>query len=339
MRYPEFLPENGKIGVVAPAFGCATEPYISLLSSASAKLNKLGHGIVTGPNVSLMEGIGISNSPDKCGEELNEFMTRDDIDVVISAGGGECMCEVVPYMDFDRISKSPAKWYQGYSDNTNYCFLSATIMDTAALYDSCIADFGMEEWHESIYDAYDFLRGKKLTFTSYEGHEREKIKSPENPLAGYNIDSRTVIKAFPDGKVEMEGRLIGGCLDCLANLVGTRFDKVRDFNDRYKDDGIIWFLEACDLNVFSIRRSLWNLKEAGWFENLRGFLIGRPLNGEEMFGLDSYKAVTDILGDFNVPILMDLDIGHVPPMMPMVEGAMAKVSFDGNEMTINYELK
>ena len=29
MRYPKFLPDEGTIGFVAPAFGCATEPYKS----------------------------------------------------------------------------------------------------------------------------------------------------------------------------------------------------------------------------------------------------------------------------------------------------------------------
>lgn len=52
----------------------------------------------------------------------------------------------------------------------------------------------------------------------------------------------------------MEGRLLGGCLDCLVNLVGTGYDKVAAFVEKYKEDGIIWFLESCDLNVFSIAR-------------------------------------------------------------------------------------
>ena len=37
----------------------------------------------------------------------------------------------------------------------------------------------------------------------------------------------------------------------LINLLGTSFDHVREFNERYSDDGIIWFLEACDLNAVS----------------------------------------------------------------------------------------
>lgn len=42
-------------------------------------------------------------------------------------------------------------------------------------------------------------------------------------------------------KINMQGRLLGGCMDCLVNLLGTEFDKVKEFTEKYQDDGIIWF--------------------------------------------------------------------------------------------------
>ena len=121
---------------------------------------------------------------------------------------------------------------------------------------------------------------------------------------------------------------------------GTPYDKVKAFNETYKEDGIIWFLEACELNVMSVRRALWQMKEAGWFEHVKGFLIGRPLlYGQEMFGIDHYRAVTDVLAEYNVPIIMDLDIGHLAPMMPIICGGTAKVSIQGNDVTIQYTYK
>ena len=74
----------------------------------------------------------------------------------------------------------------------------------------------------------------------------------------------------------MRGRLLGGCVDCLVNLLGTKCDYVNQFNERYKEDGIIWFLECCDLNVMGIRRAMWQMKNAGWLDRTKGFLIGRP---------------------------------------------------------------
>ena len=43
--------------------------------------------------------------------------------------------------------------------------------------------------------------------------------------------------------------LLGGCMDCLVNLTGTKYDKVVEFTERYREDGIVWFLEACDIFV------------------------------------------------------------------------------------------
>ena len=112
-----------------------------------------------------------------------------------------------------------------------------------------------------------------------------------------------------------------------------------DFNERYKDQGVVWFLEACDLNVMAIRRALWNLDRAGWFVNTKGFIIGRPLAGwkQEMMGLDQYNAVTGILGKYNVPIVMDADVGHLAPAMTLISGAGVSVSA-GENISIDYKL-
>ena len=338
MRFPKFLKDNGTIGFVAPSFGCATEPYYSLFNNAQKRFTDTGYKLSVGPNCYVEKGIGISNDPKLCGIELNESYVSSDNDVIISCGGGELMCETVNYIDFDAIAKANPKWYMGYSDNTNFTFLSATLADTAAIYGPCVSDFGMIEWHESIEDAFDLLCGRKLTFKGYSGWEYEGLKDESNPLLPYNITEESVITTYPTGSISMEGRLIGGCMDCLVNLLGTKYDKVADFAERYKDEGIIWFLESCDLNVMAIRRAVWQMKHAGWFSFVKGFIIGRPLVfGQELMGLDTYHAVVDLLKDFQVPIIMDADIGHLPPMMPLICGSYAHVEVKGNDITVKME--
>ncbi len=382
MRYPEFINENETIGFVAPSFGCATEPYLSLFNNARKKLSDLSYGQKLGPNAYEALGIGISNKPNLCGKELNDAYTDPEIKSIISCGGGELMCEVVPYIDFELIKKSAPKWYMGYSDNTNFTFLSATLSDTAAIYGPCISSFGMEPWHPSIWDALSLFTGKNLTVHGYdmwEGPEEkegdtetslpetEPLEVEENPLDPYHPNRKTEYRIYlpseknggssdtsspadasdglyrytsSDSNINIEGRLIGGCMDCLENLIGGEFDKVKEFSEKYRDDGIIWFLEACDLNVFSIRRTLWHMKTAGWFKYVKGFLIGRPYCfGQELMGLDQYTAVTGILSDCKVPVLMDLDIGHLPPMMSLITGAYAKVSANSQQITIEHILK
>ena len=125
--------------------------------------------------------------------------------------------------------------------------------------------------------------------------------------------------------VTFRGRLIGGCMDCLVNLTGTCYDKTADFLEKYKEDGFIWFLESCDLNVFSIRRAMWQMEHAGWFQYVKGFLIGRPMNGNEMMGLDAVSAALEVAGRKGVPVVLDVDLGHLPPMMPIIMGSLGTV--------------
>ena len=195
-------------------------------------------------------------------------------------------------------------------------------------------------WHPAVQDALDLLCGKITRVHNYDLWEKESVKDEEHPLAPYHVTEPVELKVFPQGaeNVTMEGRLIGGCMDCLVNLLGTRFDHVKEFQERYKEDGFLWFLEACDLHVMSIRRAIWQMKEAGWFSHVKGFLIGRPVCfGEEAFGIDHYRAVTDLLAEYQVPVIMDLDIGHMAPMMPVVTGAMAKAHVQGNTFVLDYE--
>lgn len=337
MRYPEFLEKNGTIGFVAPAFGCATEPYKSAFANARRTFEKLGHTTVAGENCYADLGIGISNTPQKCGEELNEAYCSEESRILMSCGGGELMCEVVPYIDFERINMAKPKWFMGYSDNTNFTFLLTTLCDTAAIYGPCAPAFGMQPWHASLHDAYDILCGQKREVRNYDFWERESLKDENRPLEPYHVTEPFRLRRFPDEEVTIKGRLVGGCMDCLVNLLGTSFDEVHKFNERYEEDGIIWFLESCDLNIMSIRRALWQMKNAGWFEHVKGFLIGRPYcYGSEMFGMDQYEAVMGILAEYEVPVIMDLDIGHLAPMMPMISGALAKVHSAGNEIDIRY---
>ena len=204
----------------------------------------------------------------------------------------------------------------------------------------------MEPWHPAIEDAYQLLRGEKLASYGYDSYEIESLKDEEHPLEPYACTEKRAILLFNpvDGSlsgpgyrrkraaspVSFSGRLIGGCLDILANLCGTKYDHTQAFLERYADDGFLWFLEACDLSVFGIRRAVWELQQAGWFRHVKGFLIGRPDAGrEELMGLDHIHAVTDILASCDVPILLDTDIGHLPPMMPLISGCLASVTADG----------
>lgn len=363
MRYPENLKKGGTIGFIAPSFGCAIEPYKTRFENAIKILKDMGFNLYFGPNCYASSGLGISNSPDKCGAELNAAMTDESIDAIITCGGGELMCEVVPYMDFEAIKKASPKWYMGYSDNTNFTFLSNILADTATVYGPCAPTFGREPWHESVSDSLKLIMGEISEVSGYKAWENEDYEVEEgeeiDPLLPYNATERTVYKYFIPkdnssyksdnesglisgddftDKITMKGRLIGGCVDILTLHVGTKYDKVGEFLEKYKSDGFIWFLECCDLDPLSARRAFWQMREAGWFKYVKGFLIGRSLHfGEEAMGVDMYNAITDMVGGYGVPIIMDTDIGHKPPAMPIISGSVAEIESTGNELKIKYE--
>ncbi len=358
MRYAPFLKQKGRIGFVAPSFGCNIEPYRTAFDHALERFQSMGYETLLGPNCYEGSGIGISNTPEACGKELMEYYLSGENDVLISCGGGELMCEVLNYLDFNELKKAAPKWYMGYSDNTNMVFLLTTLADTAGIYGPCAAAFGMEPWHASIQDAFDVLHGSRLVFRGYELWEKESLKDEEHPLEPYHVTEPHTIRLFMPGEKKgiqilnkniqtiseiyttFSGRLIGGCMDCLVNLLGTCFDGVSAFQAKYAEDGFVWFLEACDLNVMSIRRAVWQMKNAGWFQYVKGFLIGRPLcHGQELMGLDQYHAVVDLLSEYNVPVVMDLDIGHIAPMMPIVCGSIGTVTVDENGMCLAMELR
>lgn len=340
MRYPGFLKKGGRIGLIAPSFGAVIEPYYSFFNNALKKFESLGYSPILGPNCYENKGIGKSNTSEKCGEEINDFFTNDRCDVIISCGGGETMCEDLPFVDFDAIKAAEPKWYMGFSDNTNLTMLLPTICDTAAIYGPNASSFGMEPWHDALWDALGLLTGEKLDFKNYDKWEKEKSRT-QVYFPPYNVTEPYSMKIWNDGyakSAEFSGRLLGGCLDCLSILCGTSYDRVTQFNEKYADDGIIWFLEACELNPIGVRRVLWQLDNAGWFEKTAGFIIGRPMMIDaDGMGMDRFEAVTGILSKYEVPILMDTDLGHLPPMIPIISGGLADVKAAGNELKISFK--
>ncbi len=334
MRQAPRLNTGDLIDLVAPSFGVTTEPYLTRNIAAIKQFKKRGFFIHEGSCVHLEEGVASSASGEKRGKEIMDAF-RDDSKLVLSVGGGETMNEILPYIDFEEIKRLPPKWFMGFSDNTNLTFTLATLSDLITVYGPCSTQFFMKKWRLSELDALRLLEGEK----HFKGYPKYSItrRNEAHPLWTYRLTQKKIITpAFYEKP--MKGILLGGCLDCLLNLCGTKYDRVKEFVKTHKDDGIIWFLEACDLSPLDIRRGLFQLKEAGWFEHCSGFLMGRHLCGSnELFGVDKYSATLDMLSSFHQPILMDVDLGHISPSLPIKVGAKAKVRYLNENIFIDYE--
>ncbi|MFW6599167.1 hypothetical protein ACQBAU_01675 [Propionibacteriaceae bacterium Y2011] len=128
-------------------------------------------------------------------------------------------------------------------------------------------------------------------------------------------------------ELEVSGRLIGGCIETIVNLAGTPYGDVAAFGERYASDGLIVYLEASEDEAATICRNLHGLRLAGWFEQATAILIGRTNAGDNP-KMTQEQAVLDALGRLDLPIVFDVEIGHVPPHLPLVSGAMAAVTVD-----------
>lgn len=332
MRKPPVLQKGDPIALVAPSFGCTTEPYATRLAASIERLQKAGYPIYEGPNIFREDGVAASASAEERAKEIHDAF-ESDAKLILSVGGGETMCEILPYIDFERLSRCEPKWFMGFSDNTNLTFLLTTLCDVMTVYGPCAPSFFQKKWRYSEKDAFDLLQGTR----HFEGYPKWSIsrRNVDHPLWGYRLSQPKIITPY-QYEGPMEGTLLGGCLDCLVNLCGTRFDNVREFTSAHPE-GILWFLESCDLNPLALRRAYFELKEAGWFENARGFLLGRALSArEELLGVDRFNAAIDILGDLNLPILFDVDLGHLSPSMPMLTGAYAKAELKEGNIIIDY---
>ena len=330
MIIPAYLKDGDWIGVTAMSNPVSDPVEQYRFNHAANKLARHGFGAVFTNNVfHEPDAFGRSGTGEEKAYEFGALVQEENVKVIISAGGGDHLAEMLPYVDLEAFRANP-KWVQGYSDNTSILFYLTTKADVATAYGCNFSDFGMEPWDEGVMRGLDVLKGFSKVQSSFYSYQ-DGFAERKTGLEGYSADGKVEWKiACGQSPVSMEGRLIGGCLDVLLNIAGTRFDGALEFIEKYKEDGIIWFLESFDLGCEQMMEGLWKLREMGWFEGATGFIFGRPLfySAEDHNGnpLPSYEEVVkERLEDLNVPIILDADIGHKGPQMIMINGMLARV--------------
>lgn len=136
----------------------------------------------------------------------------------------------------------------------------------------------------------------------------------------------------------VEGRLIGGCIDTIAWLAGSKFGDVPSFVQRHRSEGTLLYLENVELGPTALVRALLSLKRHGWFDGLSALLIGRSAGPSPSApaSLSYVEALKTVLAQVSYPVLYDLDIGHRPPQMTLINGAIAKVLYSMGGGSIEY---
>lgn len=186
-----------------------------------------------------------------------------------------------PLLDWKALKTLPPKWVMGYSDISTFLFAYTLITGTASAHGTNYVDLRSNaldpvtaRWIDVLQTKY----GGQITQSS-STHYQSAWK-PELP--GFNLDTPSQWKQLghsedADTAVSFSGRLIGGCMDTISSLIGTPYAPVASYLEQYcAVEGTIWYLESCEMNAGDIYRHLWQMKQAGWFAGVKGFMIGRP---------------------------------------------------------------
>lgn len=335
MRYPENLKIGDTIGICAPSDGIVDEFKIARLERAIKNLELLRFKVIETESVRKSTK-GRSNNASERAKEFMELMENKQVKLILYAGGGDFLMEMLDELDFEKLKKLPPKWTQGFSDITNLGFLFNTILEVPSMYCEAVKDYAMEPLYRNLTDALEILSGKEIVQNSFEKYEgiADKIR----PEATYNLTKKVEWKNITgEEEISIKGRSIGGCFDVIACLIGTKYDNVKNYIEKYKNDGIVWFLECYEMTTPEVTRKLWQMKNAGYFEHTKGIVFGRPLYIREDYGISFEEAVLDTLKELKIPIICGADIGHVPPQMAIVNGAILEIiSKDGKGQVMTY---
>jgi muramoyltetrapeptide carboxypeptidase len=331
ITYP-LLPKNATIGVTAPSSGVEPELHF-LLQNAIEQLKEKGYKVDCGETAWTQEKA--KSAPAKVrASELNRMLTEDDIDIIIPPWGGELLIEILEFLDFDKIKE---KWVLGYSDLSVLLLAITLKTGIATAHGTNIVDL-RGEYSDPLTAMWETVLSTKAG-ASVAQHASEKYQlkwehdSP-SPCV-FRLTEKTEWKLVSGDKVKLEGRLLGGCIDVIRHLIGTPFGDVKGFRaEHIGDEPVLWYLENCELSTVDLRRSLVQMKLAGWFENCSGILFGRsPANmpKENYTAEDVYK---DLSYDLGLPIVYDIDCGHMPPQITFINGAYAEVEAGDGKGTV-----
>ena len=336
MIYPRYIKDEDTIGVCAPSDGITNKIKQKRIDNAYKKLKKIKLNVIETNSV-RKSNFGESNVARIRAKELESLYANKNVSYIICASGGDFLVEILPYLDYNII-KNNIKWLQGYSDPTALLFTITTNYDIATIYGYNIGSYGMENWHQSIYDSINLLKGNVKILSSLDYYENDWYDY-ETGLESFHKDYPVQWKnLYGEKEIIIHGRIIGGCLDVLLNLIGTKYDKTKEFIEKYKNDGIIWYFDNCELTSEGIRRAIWQLKENGWFNYTNGIIFGRSMTNKSSYNISFHNALKIACADLNIPVIWDVDIGHKCPMLSIINGSIATIKSSNGKGSISQEL-
>lgn len=288
------------IGTIAASLP-VLEAHLEKYERGKKILQDMGFKIKEGKTIGKQRW-WMAGTPKDVADDINSMFADESIKAIIAHTGGYSAISVIDYLDYELITSNP-KPFIGMSDMTIY--------HLAILAKCKVVGFHMD-------DLLHFNQEFFLKFLT-----KEEAPGIIKPITDWEIWK----------KGEAEGILIGGILERISILSGTKYFPPMD-----SFDGAILFWEEIGRDLSEIHQYLYQLKNMGIFDRISGMLIGKikyikPLR-QKVEEPTLKDMVLEILKDYKFPIMANMDFGHFTINIPMPIGI--KVSFDTNKKELNF---
>ncbi len=336
MRFPSPLRPGDTIAVTAPSSGLRPS-YLPRYEVACEALRARGYQVRTGECLVAEDG-GVPAPAPRRAAELTALLLDPEVAAVVPPWGGELAIDVLEHLDWAALADADPTWLVGYSDVTTVMLPLATRLGWASLHGANLLETPYAA-PEGLWHWVDVLEATGPVTQRSPG--RHHVGAWDDWEGDPTIASRELAgegrwEVVGGGGLDVTGRLIGGCVETIAPLVGTPYGDVPALGESLAEDGLLVYVEVCEHGAFDVARELTGMRLAGWFDEATAVLVGRSAAPDSP-GLTQREAVLGALGPLEIPVVLGVDIGHVAPNLPVVNGALARVVVDDRRAEITQE--
>lgn len=322
---PNRLAPGDEIRVIAPSSSMAIlkEKQADI---ALDRLNKLGFTVSFGKNVYDHDEF-YSTSIEQRMEDFHDAFRDPKVKGILTAIGGYHANQLLKYLDYDLIKANP-KVFCGYSDITAL---------NAAIYKKT----GLITYSGPFFSSFGVKYGFDYTLQSFLEAVTNDAPYEVNPSPTWSDDpwyldqeDRTYVEQAGYVTIQegvAEGKLIGGNLSTLNLLQGTEFMPSLM-------DSILFIEDDEETHSHLFDRDLQSLLHLPEAIGIRGVIIGRFQKASNVTEEAIRKIIATKQELKNIPIIANVNFGHVQPFATIPFGANVAISGIGSKTKINIYL-
>jgi muramoyltetrapeptide carboxypeptidase len=327
---PHRLDPGDRVGIVSPSWGGAGR-YPHRVQAGIQQLERLDYKVVLAKHA-LTQGGYVSDTAEHRAADIHEMFADPQVKAIIAAIGGDHSCHLLPLLDFELIKNNP-KIFMGFSDITvlNLAIWSLTGLVTfngpALLTDFAeypnMLEYTLMYFRRTLCQTEPVGEVQAAKTWTEEFQDWGKKKDLERPRKTAPSPGWTWLKPGIG-----RGRLIGGCLESLEHLRGTRY-----WPDWEK---AVFFFETSEEapSPERVDSILMDYENMGVFDQITGLLVGRPMRYKESEKVSLRNVLLERTRKYTFPILADMDFGHTSPQFILPIGCQAEINTYENEFTI-----